>query len=134
VSAVFGDEPGRKNFVLQLVDASRAGGRVAVADDQWVTPTCAADLGAVVVDVAAAGVAGVLDAAGAEVVRRDLFARAVVDMLGLRSDVVDAKGTAELALLAPRPLRVGLDTALLRRVTRRVIRSPREALRLIRET
>lgn len=137
VSGVFGPEPSRKNFVLQLVDASGAGGRVAVANDQWLTPTYAVDLGAVVVEVAglvASGAfAGILHAAGPEVLRRDDFARQVVEELGLRADVVDAKETSLLGLRARRPLQAGLDTSLLSRLTRAVIRSPREALRLLRD-
>ena len=138
VSALFGEEPGRKNFVLQLVDASRAGRRLVVANDQWVTPTFALDLGSVVVDLArqvlAGSFGGVLHAAGPEVLRRDVFARQVVEELGLRPDVIEAKPTSELGLHAQRPLRAGLDTSLLHQVTGAVLRSPREALHLLKDT
>ena len=139
ISGVYGPEAhSRKNFVLQLIDASRAGRRLAVACDQWITPTFAPDLGAVVVDVAGSvargSFAGLLHAAGPVVLRRDAFAEQVAAVLGLRDDVVDAKGTLMLGLKAPRPAHVGLCTSLLRQVTTSVIRSPREALSLFKES
>lgn len=138
VSGVYGDEPARKNFVCQLEDASRTGGRVVVADDQWITPTYAVDLGGVVVDTAVSVVdgsfAGVLHAAGPEVMRRLDFARLVVDKRGLNPATIEARPTAALGLRAPRPLEVGLDTTLLRQRAKTVIRSPRIALGLLTET
>jgi len=138
VSGVYGDEPARKNFVCQLEDQSRTGGRVVVADDQWITPTYAVDLGGVVVDTAVSVVegsfAGVLHAAGPEVMRRLDFARLVVDKRRLNPETIEARPTAHLGLRAPRPLEVGLDTTLLRRRAKTVIRSARIALGLLTET
>lgn len=138
VSGVYGDEPARKNFVCQLEDQCRLGGRVVVADDQWITPTWAVDLGGVVVDTAVAAVegsfAGVLHAAGPDVMRRLDFARLVIAERGLNPATVEARPTAQLGLRAPRPLEVGLDTTLLRQRAKTVIRSPRIALGLLTET
>jgi dTDP-4-dehydrorhamnose reductase len=113
-SGVFGVEPARKNFVLQLLDASRKGGRVAVATDQVVTPTHAEALAEGCVEAVQRGVTGVLHLAGSDVLARVEFARLVCRTLGLDDEVVEPVPTARMGLRAPRPVHAGLSVDLAR--------------------
>src|SRR5919204_254988 len=57
-SAVFGEDPKRKNFVYQLVDRLRAGETFTVPSDQVITPTYAPSLARAMVDLIRAGATG----------------------------------------------------------------------------
>lgn len=108
ISGVFGAEPSRKNFVLQLVDALRAGRTFRVPSDQTITPTYAPSLAAAVVGLLDLGISGTIHAAGPERVSRDDFARRTARAFGLPEALITPVATAELGLAAPRPLRTGL--------------------------
>lgn len=108
ISGVFGREPSRKNFVLQLVDALRAGRTFRVPADQTITPTDAASLAVAVVALLDRSVSGTIHAAGPERLSRDAFARRVAEAFGLPGALITPVSTAELGLAAPRPLHAGL--------------------------
>jgi len=114
VSGVFGDEPERKNFVLQLVDRLRSGGRFRVPSDQLITPTDAASLGRVVLELIDRRATGTYHAAGPRIMRRMEFAYAIARAFDLPSAQIDPTPTADLGLLAPRPHQAGLSDAKLR--------------------
>lgn len=117
-SAVFGEDPKRKNFVYQLVDHLRAGQTFDVPSDQVVTPTYAPSLARAVIDLVRAGTTGTYHVAGPEVMSRVAFANQVAIAHGLDVSRVRARKTSELGLAAPRPASAGLDTGKLgRRLT-----------------
>ena len=107
-SGVFGDEPERKNFVLQLVDALRAGRPFTVPSDQVITPTDAGSLSRAVVELVERGLRGTFHVAGPERLARTEFAQRVVAAFDLDPAGLRAAPTAELGLKARRPLRAGL--------------------------
>lgn len=107
-SGVFGLEEPRKNFVLQLVDALRAGRPFPVAADQIITATHAASLGRAVVELLDRGMRGTFHVAGPERLGRADFARRVAWAFGLDPAGLHVVRTSELGLAAQRPLHAGL--------------------------
>jgi len=128
VSGVFGAEPDRKNFVLQLVDRLRADGTFVVPSDQLITPTDATSLASVVVELVDRGATGTFHAAGPEILSRVDFAQMVVRAFGLVPDRIVPRPTAELGLLAMRPQRAGLSDAKLRATLGHPVAAPAAAL------
>jgi dTDP-4-dehydrorhamnose reductase len=128
-SGVFGYEPSRKNFVCQLVDHLRAGRAFDVPGDQLITPTYAPSLATGVVELIDRGVTGVVHTAGPHVLGRSDFSQMVADTFGVRSALLRIRPTSELGLVAPRPLRCGLDVGLLHGLLGHSLTHPREALR-----
>ena len=127
-SGVFGDEPARKNFVLQLVDALRAGRPFTVPSDQVITPTDVSSLAAAVVELIEGGHSGTFHICGPERMLRPAFAQRVVDAFGLDPAALRTVPTSELGLAAPRPLRAGLRDDKLRSVLGHGLRRVEEAL------
>jgi dTDP-4-dehydrorhamnose reductase len=128
-SAVFGDDPERKNFVCQLVDRLRSGETFDVPSDQLVTPTYAPSLARAVVHLAERGATGIFHVAGPEVMGRVDFARSVVDAFGLDGSLLRPRRTEELLLAAARPERAGLRTDKLRQYLGAPLTAPADALR-----
>ena len=129
LSGVFGEEERRKNFVWQLVDRLRAGGTFDVPSDQVITPTDAASLGTVVAELLDRGATGTFHAAGPEVLSRVEFAHMIARAFGLPEDRIVPRPTAELKLLAKRPVSAGLSDANLRSVLGHGLATPDDALR-----
>jgi dTDP-4-dehydrorhamnose reductase len=111
-TVVYGHEPQGKNFVYRLLAATRAGREVDVPADQTGTPTYAPSLADATLELMLAGVRGVINLAGSELVARDELAREIARTFGADPELVRAVPTAELAQAAPRPLRAGLRTEL----------------------
>ncbi len=128
ISGVFGRQSAGRNFVLQLLDAVRAGQEFDVPSDQLITPTDAISLGRAVVELVDGGHVGVFHAAGPEILRRTEFARLVLDAFGLPPSLLRARPTAELGLAASRPLRAGLSVQKLRDALGHGLEAPSAAL------
>jgi dTDP-4-dehydrorhamnose reductase len=128
-SAVFGDDPERKNFVCQLVDRLRSGEPFDVPSDQLITPTYGPSLARAVVRLAERGATGIFHVAGPEVMSRVDFARSVVDAFGLHGSLLRPRRTEELRLAAARPERAGLRTDKLRQYLGAPLTAPADALR-----
>jgi dTDP-4-dehydrorhamnose reductase len=128
-SAVFGDDPKRKNFVCQLVDRLRSGETFGVPSDQLATPTHAPSLARAVVQLAEQGQTGIYHVAGPEVMGRVDFARLVVDAFALDGSLLRPRRTEELGLAAARPERAGLRTEKLRQYLGVPLTAPADALR-----
>lgn len=128
-SAVFGDDPNRRNFVCQLVDTLRSGQAFEVPSDQLVTPTYAPSLAEAVVELADRALTGVFHVAGPDVMGRMDFARATSSAYGLNAELLRPRLTSELHLTARRPARCGLRTDKLRVTLGRPLMNVRDALR-----
>lgn len=128
-SGVFGADPDRKNFVLQLVDRLRAGGHFDVPTDQLITPTYAPSLARAVIELADASHTGVFHVAGPRILARPDFAAMVVDAFSLPHDQIQGRATHELGLAAARPLRCGLRVEKLRATLKHDLTDPISALR-----
>lgn len=113
-SGLFGADPRRRNFVLQLIDSLRAGREFTVPSDQLITPTYARDLARAVVELLDRDVTGTLHAAGPDVLERFDFAHRVATAVGLDASLLRARPTSELGLVAARPRRAGLSDGALR--------------------
>jgi dTDP-4-dehydrorhamnose reductase len=128
-SGVFGADPRRKNFVLQLVDRLRAGQPFDVASDQLITPTYAPALASAVAQLVKRGQRGIVHVAGPSVLGRYEFAQLIADAYALPAALLRPRATAELGLAAPRPLRSGLGVDRLRELLGTDLTAPAAALR-----
>jgi dTDP-4-dehydrorhamnose reductase len=100
-----------------------------VPADQVSSPTYNCDLAAAVVRLLDAGVAGVVNVAGPEVLDRAAFARRLAAAMGLDPGLVVPRTTADLGQVAPRPLDAGLDVGRLRSLLPDLpLRGPEEAV------
>jgi dTDP-4-dehydrorhamnose reductase len=109
VAVVYSGRPGAKpTFATQVVEKLSRGERVHAFSDQFVSPTLARNAAemccALLLET---DHRGVLHASGATVLDRVDFARRVARRFGLAGEIVPVK-TADVKLLAPRPLRSGL--------------------------
>lgn len=129
-SGVFGADPQRRNFVLQLVDRLRAGQPFEVAADQLITPTYAPALANAVASLVRRGERGVVHVAGPRILGRFAFARLIAEIYDLPGHrLLHVRPTAELHLAAPRPLRCGLEVNRLRELLGADLTPPDIALR-----
>ena len=108
-AVVYSGRPGAKNtFATQVVEKLRRGEPVKAFSDQIVSPTLAENGAAMVVELLLeTDYQGVLHTAGATALDRVDFARRVAVRFGLAGEIVPVK-TADVKLLAPRPLKAGL--------------------------
>ena len=109
VAVVFSGRPGAKpTFATQVVEKLSRGEPVQAFSDQLVSPTLAASGAALCLELLLESrYRGVLHLSGATVLDRVDFARRVARRFGLSGEI-RAVRTAEVRLLAPRPLRGGL--------------------------
>lgn len=133
-SGVFGWDPERKNFACQVIDHLRAGRRFVAPSDQVITASYAPSLAAAVRDLVDGGHVGVFHVAGPRVLPRGELARSVADAFGLEVSLIDERTTAELGLVAPRPLNAGLRTERLRSAIGHGLVDPADALVEMRTT
>lgn len=113
-TVVWGPEEGEKNTAYQLIYRLGAGEPMRVPSDQVTTPTYNDDLAAAVIALLDAGVSGVVNVVGPELIDRATFARRLAAALGYDPDLVEPVVTAELGQRAERPLRAGLRVDRLR--------------------
>src|SRR3989442_7530703 len=127
-SGVSGPDPARKNFVCQLVDRLRSGRPFDVPADQSITPTYAPALASAVMELAERDATGVYHVAGPRILGRLEFARLTAYAYALPAELLPARRTSELGLLARRPLRCGLSVRKLERTLGHGLMDPAEAL------
>jgi dTDP-4-dehydrorhamnose reductase len=109
VAVVYSGRPGAKStFATQVVEKLSRGAQVHAFVDQQVSPTLARNGAEMALELLLdTAYRGVLHTAGATVVDRVEFARRLARRFGLSEEIVPVK-TADVKLLAPRPLRCGL--------------------------
>jgi dTDP-4-dehydrorhamnose reductase len=128
-TVVYGHEPQRKNFIYRVLASLRSGQRIAVPADQVGTPTYAPALADAVFDLLQAGVRGVINVAGRELVTREEFARAAASAFGEDPALVQPTATAALKQAARRPLNGGLRSEFAERCLGRQLPGYVEGLR-----
>jgi dTDP-4-dehydrorhamnose reductase len=106
VAVVYSGRPGAKNtFATQVVEKLSRGEQVMAFSDQIVSPTLAENAAAMTLELLLEhDYQGVLHTAGATALDRVDFARRVAARFGLTGEIVPVR-TADVKLLAPRPLR-----------------------------
>lgn len=109
VAVVYSGRPGAKaTFATQVVEKLTRGEPVKAFSDQIVSPTLAENGAGMTLELLLeTDYRGILHTAGATALDRVEFAEKVAARFGLRAEIVRVR-TAEVKLLAPRPLRVGL--------------------------
>jgi dTDP-4-dehydrorhamnose reductase len=109
VAVVYSGRPGAKpTFATQVVEKLSRGEPVKAFSDQLVSTTLAASGAARCLELLLeTSYRGVLHASDAEVVDRVELARRIARRFGLAGEIVPVR-TAEVKLLAPRPLQGGL--------------------------
>ena len=129
VSCLYGHERIGKNFVHQLWSALSEGREFRAPSDQIGTPTAVANAGEVIRELVLRGARGTYHVAGPEPMLRAQFALLAARELGLDPELVRPTPTAELGLVAPRPMGAGLLTGRARAATGRRLWPPREGIR-----
>jgi dTDP-4-dehydrorhamnose reductase len=132
-SVVYGPERQQKNFVYQLLRASKAGQGFRLAVDQKASPSYNPDVAAASVELAEGDRRGVWHIAGPEVVDRYDFALRISRAFDLDASRLTAVTTAALNQKAARPLDGGLKVAKAQAALRTRLRGPDEGLRAMRE-
>jgi dTDP-4-dehydrorhamnose reductase len=134
VAVVYSGRPGAKTtFATQVVEKLSRGERVHAFSDQLVSTTLAASGAAMCLELLLeTDYRGVLHTSDATVLDRVEFARRVARTFGLEGEIVPVK-TADVKLLAPRPLRGGLRTERAAALLRAKPLPIDEALRRFRE-
>lgn len=109
VAVVYSGRPGaRPTFATQVVEKLSRGEKVHAFFDQFTTTTLAASGAAMCLELLLeTGYRGVLHVSDATVLDRVDFAQRVARRFGLSGEIVPVK-TADVKLLAPRPLKCGL--------------------------
>lgn len=128
-SAVFGEDPKRKNFVCQVADRLRLGQPFDVPSDQLVTPTYAPALARAIIELTRNGQRGTYHVAGPDVMSRLHFAEEIAAVYDLDASLLRPRATSELGLAARRPKRAGLDTRKVRVALGHPLTAAADALR-----
>jgi dTDP-4-dehydrorhamnose reductase len=129
VSCLYGHERTGKNFVHQLWNSAAEGREFRAPSDQIGTPTAVANAADVIRELVLRGARGTYHVAGPEPMLRSQFALLAARELGLDPGLVRPTPTAELGLLAPRPMGAGLLTERVRAATGRRLWPPRQGIR-----
>lgn len=98
-------EGGTGNFVTAILAAADHGRLLRVVNDQFGSPTYAADLAEALVRLARRKAEGIFHGVNSGETSRYDFARAVLDLSGRRDVAIEAIGSDEVNRPAPRPLR-----------------------------
>jgi dTDP-4-dehydrorhamnose reductase len=112
VAVVYSGRPGAKTtFATQVVEKLTRGEQVKAFSDQIVSPTLAESAAEMTLELLLEhDYRGVLHTAGASALDRVYFARRVAERFDLPGAIVPVR-TADVNLLAPRPLRSSLDVS-----------------------
>ena len=107
-TVVYGPEANGRNFAYQLASRLGRGEAMRVPGDLVSSPTYNRDLAEALLALVDAGVSGVVNVAGPEVLDRATFARQLAGLMGLDGGLVEAVPTSALGQTAGRPLDAGL--------------------------
>jgi dTDP-4-dehydrorhamnose reductase len=132
-SVVYGPERQEKNFVYQLIRASREGREFRLAVDQHASPSYNPDVAAASVELCERELLGLWHVAGPEVLDRYAFAVLIGKEFGLDGSRLTAVTTAALGQKARRPLDGGLKVAKAQARLATPLRAPAPGLRAMRE-
>lgn len=132
-SVVYGPERQEKNFIYQLIRASREGRGFRLAVDQKASPSYGPDVAEASVELCERGFVGLWHIAGPEVLDRYALAVLTAKEFGLDATGLTATTTAALAQKASRPLDGGLKVAKAQAQLKTRLRPPAEGLRAMRQ-
>ncbi|XXF80662.1 SDR family oxidoreductase [Myxococcaceae bacterium GXIMD 01537] len=101
-------QAGRPNFGAWLVGALEKGQPLKLFEDQFVSPSLADNVAAMLAELGERKLGGIWNTCGADVVDRVSFGRAVCEVFGFDAGLITPSKMADLKLASPRPLRSGL--------------------------
>jgi dTDP-4-dehydrorhamnose reductase len=108
-AVVYGWPPaGNKNFGSWLVDALGKGQTVKLFEDQWVSPSMALNVAAMLAELGARRLSGIWHTCGADVVDRVTYGKALCARFGFDPALIQPSRMADVKLLSPRPPKSGL--------------------------
>ncbi|MDC0707500.1 SDR family oxidoreductase [Stigmatella sp. ncwal1] len=108
-AVVYGWPPaGRPNFGAWLVGALEKQQTVKLFEDQFVSPSLADSVAAMLVELAERKLGGIWNTCGGEVMNRVSFGRALCEVFGFDQNLLVPSRMADLKLPSPRPLHSGL--------------------------
>lgn len=119
--------PGKGNFVETMLRLGKERGAVSVVDDQWCTPTAAADLAGAIADLIATDKYGLYHATNAGITTWCRFAREIFRCAAMAVEVIPIT-TAQFGAKAPRPTYSVLDNSKLTATIGRSLRPWQDAL------
>jgi dTDP-4-dehydrorhamnose reductase len=119
--------PGKGNFVETILRLGKERGAVSVVDDQWCTPTAAADLAAWIAELIVTDKYGLYHATNAGSTTWCRLAREIFRQAGMAVDVTPIT-TAQFGAKAPRPAYSVLDCGKLTEAIGHPLRPWQEAL------
>lgn len=129
VSAVYGWEKARKNYVVRLIERVGKGERAKAWTDQVLTPTYAPNLAVVIRELVESGATGTFHACGAKPMDRYSFTRLICTTFGLDPGLVDPVTSDEFQPTpTPRPRDVGMLTDKIRKFVKTPIVDPATGL------
>jgi dTDP-4-dehydrorhamnose reductase len=99
---------GNKNFGSWLVDTLGKGQTVKLFDDQWVSPSMALNVAAMLAELGSRRLSGIWHTCGADVVDRVTFGKALCARFGFDPALIQPSKMADVKLLSPRPPKSGL--------------------------
>lgn len=99
---------GKDNFGSWLLSSLRQGKPVKLFSDQWVSPTIALNVAAMLAELAERKLTGLWHTSGAEVVDRVAFGHRLCAKFGFDPALIQPSRMADVKLASPRPARSGL--------------------------
>lgn len=128
-TVVYGWEMQGKNFVYRLINSLQKGQSVSVPTDQIGSPTYAPNLALAVAELVNAGVNGVFNLAGSQIVSRYEFACEAARAFNLDEHLIRPVTTNELGQFAARPMMAGMIISKAESVLKTRLVSYKEGLR-----
>lgn len=108
-AVVYGWPPaGRPNFGAWMVGALEKGERIRLFEDQYVSPSLADSVAAMLAEISVRRLSGVWNTSGAEVVNRMAFGQALCEVFDFDPGLLQAVKLKDAGMASPRPLHSGL--------------------------
>jgi dTDP-4-dehydrorhamnose reductase len=119
-SVIYGSTPavGKINFALWLINKLKAGEKLRIVTNQWVSPTLNTSLAEMVLDVVEQRLSGVFHLSGASRVSRYDFAMGVAEVFGLDKGLIEPVDSSTFNWPAKRPMDSSLDVSKAKRLLR----------------
>lgn len=115
-AVVFGWPPaGRPNFGSWIVTALSEGKPVKLFEDQFVSPSLADSVAAMLLEISERKLSGIYNTVGADIVDRVTFGRAVCEQFGFDPKLITPTKMKDANLPSPRPMKSGLSVDKVRR-------------------
>lgn len=108
-TGIFGWHPGRKNYVLQVVDRLSSGGEVTAPIDQIYCSTYAMELAEAIYELIKQDKNGIFHIVGNEAVDRLSFAKKIAKVFNLPEEKIKGTTTDKMNLKAKRPKNSSLN-------------------------